>query len=300
MNRVCACVVILVMGLMAAPGFAADQDFYLIETRDQGEINWSRRFVRSRGTSGPLDPSGASALNKQDRLVDMARQRAETHLMALIEALPLDSRQSAGVVLALSHDILEQMTVMISQARTVQKDYLTDGSVEMMIEIPFDGGFSQLLLPGEIKQIEPLKTMGPVRDSVRPSSAGTISSAALPETFTGLIVDTRGLTLRPVLSPRVIDEGGQEIYGPAYVSREYAVQSGTVYYTRSLDDPALIQRTGSRPVIVTGLKAQGTYPADVIISRADASKLHSSPALLGLLSQGRVAMVIDVVPPEKK
>lgn len=297
MNRVWVCVVILVLGMMANPGFAADQGFCLIEARDQGEINWSKRLVRSRGTSGPLDPSGASALNKQDRLVDMARHRAETHLMALIEALPLDSRQTAGVVLAFSHDILEQLTVMISQARTVQKDYLTDGSVEMMIEIPFDGGFAQLLLPGEIKQIEPLKTMRSIRESASPSHAGAGTS---PGPFTGLIVDTRGLTLRPVLSPRVIDEGGQEIYGPAYVSREYAVQSGTVYYTRSLDDPALIQRTGSRPVIVTGLKAKGTYPADVIISRADASKLHSSPALLGLLSQGRVAMVIDVVPPPKK
>ncbi|GAB6097121.1 hypothetical protein JCM14469_33750 [Desulfatiferula olefinivorans] len=295
MKRVCVCAAILVFSLMAGPAGATDQGFSLIEVRDQAEIDWSRRLVRARGTAGPGEVTGASVLNRQHRLVDMARHRAETRLMSLIEALPLDSRQSAGAVLASSRDSLDQLTVMIGQARTVQKDYLTDGSVEMMIEMPFDGGFAQLLLPGEIQQIQPLKTVTPVRNPSSPENP-----IAAEESYTGLVVDTRGLTVRPVLSPRVIDEGGQEIYGPAYVSREHAVQSGTVYYTRSLDDPLLIERTGSRPVIVTGLKVQGTCPADVIISRADASKLHSSPALLGFLGRGRVAVVVDVVSPTTK
>ena len=40
------------------------------------------------------------------------------------------------------------------------------------------------------------------------------------------IIDAKGLNAKPAMSPKVVDENGQEVYGSAYVSREFAVQQG--------------------------------------------------------------------------
>jgi len=64
------------------------------------------------------------------------------------------------------------------------------------------------------------------------SSGGAVS---------GLIVDARGLGLRPAMAPKVLDQNGQEVYGSKFVSREYAVDIGMVAMKRR--QPRLQKRT---------------------------------------------------------
>ncbi|MBU1168552.1 MAG: hypothetical protein KKD44_03210 [Proteobacteria bacterium] len=285
--------VVMVLCVTMASGVKADPDYSVFETHEWGTVNWSMRTVRAHSSVTPLEKTSPRDLNKQDRLVELARSQASSNLIASILSLPLDSERLASSAIGSNSDIMDQIKAMVNQSRLIKKDYLTDGSVEMVIEMSFDGGFSQLLLPEEIQQIQPLKTV-----TERTSEKGLVSQESdpnpdVPVPFTGLIVDTRGLTVHPVLSPILLDENGQEVYGPAYISREYAVQNGPVYYSQSIKDPFITQRVGENPLVVTGLKTQGTFQGDIVISNADASKLHSNSAHLVFLNHCLVVILID-------
>lgn len=290
---------IMALCALTGSGVSADPDFSVVQTHDLGTVDWSLRLVSAQGSSIPLEQSSPSDLNKQERLDEMAKNKATENLMATILSVPLDSEHLASSLIFSNNGIMEQIRAMINQSRITKKDYLTDGSVEIVMELSFDGGFAQLLLPEEIQQIQPLKTVTRTPSDKELVPKNTRPDPEDPPPFTGLIVDTRGLTIRPALSPRVIDESGEEVYGPAFISREHAVQHGTVFYSRSIKDPAIVDRTGPNPLIVTGLKSSGTLQADVIISRADAAKLHSNSAHLNFLNRCMVVILIDLPPKQK-
>ena len=50
-----------------------------------------------------------------------------------------------------------ELKEMIEKAEVVHQDFSTDGSVTVTIQMSMNGGFSQLMLPTRIKQIEPVK-----------------------------------------------------------------------------------------------------------------------------------------------
>jgi hypothetical protein len=294
MNRFGFFFSLVMLWTLSGSWLSAQTDYEVIEHHELGSVNWSRRVTDARGYGAPVEQTLPSDVNKQERLTQLAQSKAHENLMAIILSIPLDSERLASTVIFSQNDIMNQIRTMIGQSKILKKEYMTDGSVEVVHELSFDGGFAQLLLPEEIQQIQPLKTVREKLPGVKKSleASGQINPE-IPVPYTGLIVNTRGLTVRPVLSPKVLDESGQEVYGPAFISREYAVQHGTVYYSRSLKDPAIAGRTGDHPLIVTGLKTQGTRQSDVLISSADASLLHSNSAHLEFLSQCRVVIIID-------
>lgn len=274
---------IMIACVTCGSAISSERDFSVVETLETGTINWSRRSIQAEGSGVPVEKSDPADLDKQQRLVEEATARVHENMIQTIAMIPLNTEQLASDLTASQTDVMDQIRAMVNQARVVTKDYLTDGSVKMRVEMSFDGGFAQLLLPEDIQQIQPLKTL-----VVQPPA-----NEDEPTVFTGLVVDTRGLAVRPVLAPKVFDERGQEVYGPAYISREYAVSHGTVLYSRNITDPAVAQRVGKNPLIVTGLKAQGTFHADIVISTADAGKLQSDSSHLKMLNHCNVAIILN-------
>ncbi len=56
-----------------------------------------------------------------------------------------------------------------------------------------------------------------------------------PGTYSGLVVDARGLGVRPAMAPRLISEAGEEVFGRAVVvDRAWATQQGMAGYSRDL------------------------------------------------------------------
>lgn len=274
----------VVFVLLSAPGvlFADNESFKVLENLAIGTINWSDRTISATGAGAPLEKSDPSDMNKQERLLDMATSQAHDNMIELIAMLPVNTNQLASDLISSNKEIMDQVRAMVQKSKILTKDYLTDGSVKMVIELSLDGGFAQLILPGDIQQIQPLRIFSAPPPPSEPQAP-----------FTGLVVDTRGLTVKPVMAPKVMDEKGTEVFGPAYISREHAVSHGTVLYSRSLKDPEVAKRTGDHPLVVTGLKSMGTFQADIIISSADAARLHSNSSYLKILNQCNVAIILD-------
>ena len=108
-----------------------------------------------------------------------------------------------------------------------------------------------------------------------------------------MVVDSRGLKTRPAMSPKIIDENGQEVYGSAYVSREFAVQQGMSGYAKDLQKAMNNERVASNPLVVKGIKTNEQGHSNVVISNADASKIKSSSDNLSFLKKCRVMIVVD-------
>ena len=101
------------------------------------------------------------------------------------------------------------------------------------------------------------------------------------------------LTAYDYSTAKIVDEAGQEVYGSAFVSREYAVQQGMSGYGKTLEASKQNQRVADNPLTVRGLRTDGPGRSDIVISNADAAKLKNASEHLSFLKKCRVMIVVD-------
>jgi len=183
---------------------------------------------------------------------------------------------------------------IIRGATEMKTQYMSDGSVEVTLGIKLAGQLAEELLPKPPAPAAPVVPPIPSAGAAvsAPGAAGTPPTPASP-ILTGLVVDSRGLNVRPAMAPRVLNEEGREVYGSAFVKREYAVQQGMVGYSKDLIAAQANPRVTNNPLTVKGVRAAGTSKTDVVISNADAATIHSASANLSFLEKCRVMFVVD-------
>jgi hypothetical protein len=91
---------------------------------------------------------------------------------------------------------------------------------------------------------------------------------------TGLVIDGRGLGLRPALLPKIVDPQGQEIYVGQVATRTNAVEQGVAGYAKDVNAAANNFRVTDNPAVIKGQRASGTAKTDVMVSQADAQTLR--------------------------
>jgi hypothetical protein len=162
---------------------------------------------------------------------------------------------------------------------------MSDGSVEVTVGMKLTGALAEALLP---------KTPPASIPGTAPTPDGMpAAGVAQGQLYTGLIVDARGLGVRPAMAPKILNEEGKEVYGSAYINRDWAVREGMVGY---LKDPAAAQanpRVTDKPLLVKALKVSGDGRVDTVISNADAAALQSATQNLSMLEKCRVIILVD-------
>ncbi len=281
MKRLVIIAVALWLGV-AGLGICAEED-QLVENRDNGSINWSSGIIRTVGIGAPPEWSYGKP-QARPMAITAARVVAFRNLLEIVKGVQIQSSTTVENFMLTNDTIHSQVEGMIRGAQVTKTQYMEDGTVEVYMEMNMGGGFSQLVLPTDIKQVEPIKTEPP------PIPAGETASAG---TYTGLVVDARGLNAKPAMSPRILDEGGQEVYGATYVSRENAVQQGMVGYSKDVKGAMENTRVANNPLLVKGLRAEGSGKADIVISNADAAKLRSTSENLAFLKKCKVMIAMD-------
>lgn len=267
---------------------------HVVEVMEKGSINWTKGVFQAKGTGLPSEKK--TAKNSLSPM-DAARENALGNLYDVIKRVRIDSRKTVGDLIQDNNAIEAEVLNMINHAKLVEPiKYLSDRSVEVTVEMNLNGGFSQLILPREIKHVESIKTVKPVQQS-SVSDIGKAPPAAIPQNsamvYTGLIVDARGLKVKPAMVPIIMDEDKREIYGPAFVSRESVVQAGMVGYKKDLDSALECKRVAKNPLIVKGLKTTDSARSDIVILNCDASKIRSASEHLSFMKKCRVVIVID-------
>ena len=282
--------IITILTLISATGNGAELRS-LIEYQKNGAIDWTAGVVEAKGIGVPATYTYyAKPQAHRDDILSEAINKAGHNLLETIVGLRINSRERVIDIVENFPSIMKQLRDMANKAPEIERlrKYQYDGNVEVWTQMSLSGGFSQLILPPEIRQIEPIKQV------LKPSSPPKLRTRSRSsEIFTGMVVDARGIQAVPVLAPMVLDENLEEVFGPAYVSREFAVQRGMVRYTTDLWRAKFNPRVSDNPLIVKALKTRWPGRCDFIISNADAAKLRSASEHLLFMRECRVVIVLD-------
>ena len=289
-NWLVTALMLAILNVAPGNGYGADLRA-LIELKENGAIDWTAGVVEAKGTGVPATYNyyGKPQAHQQKTIAE-ATSKAQHNLLETIVGLRINSESRVIDIVEAYPSMMTLLRDMVHKAPEIEKlrKYQYDGSVEVWSQMKLNGGFSQLILPPEIRHIEPIKQVLTSKNSIRQQTRRRSSNI-----FTGMVVDARGMRTVPVLAPRILDENLEEVFGPAYVSREFAVQHGVVRYATDIRKAKFDTRVSDNPLIVKALKVLWPGRCDFIISNADAAKLKSASEHLKFLKECKVIIVLD-------
>ncbi|MFH0810156.1 MAG: hypothetical protein V2A77_06765 [Pseudomonadota bacterium] len=242
-----------------------------VEHYPEGRIDWASGLVQAFGVS-----SGGAGVSSAAQA--QALEKARRALASLLCKIMVSSGRSVGAFLSGNAAARAEMAEIIQGSQLIDRKYYSDGSVEVRTALSIRGGLMQLLLPREVKSIPSLTQ---VSGQIRPEAH-----------YSGLVVDARGLGARPALCPRLLAEDGSLVFGPALVRREPAVQHGVAIYVTAMPG-GTEGRVGARPLVVKGLRASGQGACDIVLDRAEVSRVRSVPESVDFLQRRGLLIIID-------
>ncbi|NWF55426.1 MAG: hypothetical protein HXY45_11605 [Syntrophaceae bacterium] len=110
--------------------------------------------------------------------------------------------------------------------------------------------------------------------------------------YTGLIFDAQNLAFTPSASVKILDEDGREVYGSAYVSKEWVEKHGIVSYVKDLAQAKANQRVAGNPLVIKALKVAGPNNRDLVISNEDARRIRDLAKHLNFLDAAKVVIIV--------
>lgn len=291
--KICFCTALLLLCAWVLQDQATAGDpAQVVETFANGQIDWSAGLLIASGVAAPPAESNAKSPQALEAAHSQARALALQNMRDIILQTRVDSLRSVGDVAAAKRSMMAKVVSLVKKAKAVRQVYLSDGTVEVTVQMPMYGGFAQLVLPEEIRQIEPIITV-----SNQNNAAENMRQASPSETtakaYTGIVVDARRIPFSPALAPVIVDEKTREVYGSAFVSREFAVQQGMAGYARDMEAANRDARVSDNPLTVKGLGTVENNTSTIIISDADAWKIKSASEHLSLLKKCRVVIVVE-------
>jgi len=250
-----------------------------VESFENGKIDWTTGVGSAIGIGAPppkpVNMAQARAMAKRAAVI-VARR----NLLEIIKGVRIDSMTLVKDFVVQSDIIRNQVDGYLERSQVVDIAYMSDGSVEATVAMNLRGGFSNLMLPKSIQSIPAIR-----QPQVSPGAQG--------EAYTGLVLDTRGFQVKPAMSPKVVDEDGNEVYGSSYVSRDYAINQGMAGYAKDLTSAQTNDRVTNNPLTVKGIKTADSGESDIVISNADAARIKGSADNLIFLQKCRVMVVLD-------
>jgi len=244
-----------------------------------GKVDWTTGVITAVGIGAP-PAQPANAAQARAMAERAAQVVALRNLLEAVKGVRVDSTTLVENFMVTSDAIRTEVSGYVQGAMVMDKKYMSDGSVEVTVGMKLTGALADSLLP-----------KGPLTQPT--GIAGTLTPATPGQAYTGLIVDARGLGVRPAMVPKILNEDGKEVYGSAWVNRDYAVREGMVGY---LKDPAAAQanpRVTDKPLMVKALKVTGDGRVDLVVTNADAAMLHGAAQNLSFLEKCRVIVLVD-------
>lgn len=278
-------------------------------TQNFGEnqtVNWSTQVARATGIGAP-NPNLPMAAQRASA-IKAAKLDAIRNLLETIKGIYLTSETTVRNAMVENDVIQTRVEGLAQNFKEVEGPrYMSDGSVEVVVEMPITGQILDALLPGQFGggQLmmagqmvcptcgQPWPQGKPVPPGVNLQPVGGAAPQAASGVYTGLIVDCKGLGIKPAMAPKIVDEQGNEIYGSKFVSREWAVEIGMVGYDKDINRARQNDRVTNNPLIIKGLQASGPNKTDVVISAAEASMIHQAAANQNFLDKCKVMFIVN-------
>lgn len=248
----------------------------------EGRIDWSDRTLVVYGEGVVADEVYNRGLR---RLLGQraAKVVAYRNLLELVGQVRVDGETNVSLAMVASDSVRTRVSGLVRGAEVVPgSEQEQDGVYRVALRMRLTEEFARALLP-------PAKAPEPV-----PATAAQPRFVP-PKPFTGLVIDARGMDLRPGLSPRVLGPEGREIYSGAFVDPAYAASIGVVGYQRDWEQALASDRLGSeerRPLTIKAVGVAGQYRTDAVVSEENRVRIAMADAAGGFLRQCRVVFVL--------
>jgi hypothetical protein len=276
---------LLLLAAAAAPRMAGAQagqsvDVSCTTPNDRACIDWNRQVAIAVGMGVPAS-FATTAGQKNVTALRAARLDAARNLLELIRGVNITSDSSLQQAMVTSDQVRTSIEGALNGIREVgNPKYFSDGSIQVRLEASL-----RQVIPPEVY-------LGPQEVSA-PSAPSAPSNVSGGSVYTGLIVDGRGTGVTPAMSPKVYDPEGKEVYGSAFVSREFAIAQGIVGYVKSVDQARASDRVKGNPALVKAVSAKGPSKADLVLSKEDAETLRTLSQQQTFMREARVMIVLD-------
>jgi hypothetical protein len=251
---------------------------------------------------------------------------AVRNLLEVVKGIQVDSISLVENYMVKSEAVRTRVSGLVKGAQKIKTEHQPDGGVEVTVGISLSGELLDAVIPKEfgrrgttavpapqapvaprpappaVPKVEPpapSSTPPPVPAAAPPTaqpepapSTGT-GQAPPGEAYTGLLVDARGLGLKPALAPRILDEQGKELYAGEALARDQAVQAGVAGYAKDMIAGSRQQRVTDKPLIVKGVRASGNKATDIVLDGEGVKAIQQSEPSAHYLRQARVVVVYD-------
>ena len=276
----------LLLALAVLPALAWAQqaiDPRCTQPGQQACVDWNAGVAIAIGTGAPASFAKTPA-QKNITATRAARLDAARNLLEMIKAINISSSTNIQGAMVASDSVSTSIEGQLNGIRPVEAPrYFSDGSVQVKLE-------------ANLRQIVPEQlyaASGPPQAIAGPFGSPAGSALSTEAAYTGLVIDARGTGVQPAMSPKVYDPQDREVYGSAYVSRDFAVSQGMVGYAKSVDAAGQSDRVKGNPAVIKATSAKGANKADLVISQQDADALRALAQKETFLREARVMIVLD-------
>lgn len=264
---------------------------------NQGAVNWSAGYIEAVGIGAPPERFIGKP-QARPMALRAAQVDAYRNLLEITKGVRVDSTTEVKDFTTTSDVINTQVEGVVKGARVMKQEYMSDGTVEVTVRMSL-GSLGPIIMPKALERKPEPAPVAATPPPVAPPAPPALPAAAPPKpaapgvVYTGLVVDARGIQVRPAMSPRILDESGREVYGSMMVEREFAIQQGMTGYARDLAAAMTNPRVTNNPINVKGIKAEGAGRTDIVISNTDADAIRNVAENLAFLKKCRVMIVLD-------
>jgi len=259
-------------------GFIGDQ-------LENGSVNYADRTITAIGI-GFIPENAINAGQARRSALRISKQDALRNLIEIVNGVVVTSETTVSGAM-FDDEIKTKVKGVIRGAERVgDPKYLSDTSVEVTYQVKMSGISEVLIPPAIISAV--LENTGTEKKSVINKTIDPSSGD-----ITGIIIDAKGLKVRPALAPKVIDKDGGIVYGPGDYSREYAVTQGVVGYSKTIESAKKDSRVKGNPLVIKATGVSGQNSTDVIIGNDDIKRVGSANTSYGVLNDCRVIILLD-------
>jgi hypothetical protein len=259
------------------PRTEVNEEGDLVEVADGGTINWTTKRIEATGCA-----ERDQSLYQQKMVAEVS---ARSNLLRILDGVHITAERIVRDGRLRGEISTEKIEGFLKHSRVSEPRTNSLGLMEVSAYISLNKeGLSVLLPPGHFKNGV---------DRLRASeSSVNLDSAGSENLYTGLIIDTTGLAVRPSIMPRILsDKDERDVLKPEASDRKYIIQQGFCGYAASLDKAkSLTDRVGNRPLVVKAVKV-GPNGVDLFVNEEDANKIQSENMQGGIFSKGRIIIV---------
>jgi len=262
------CLLAVVLPLAAFAGDPPKGSRTAQAPKAQPGVNWEGQVLKATGAGAP-DMKASTPAQARLGAETAAKLDAFRNLLAQAKGLRISAEKTVGDAMT-SEEIKAKVEGVIRGFKIADRRYFSDNGIEVDVEVPLSA-LTELVAPPSPSDAQHAQL----------NSNGQAKN-------TGLVVDARGLKVEKALSPRLLDDAGNPVYGIDTLSEDARKSKGVASYFATLDSAKKSLLVGDKPLVIKAAKAQGT---DLVLSAEDLKRLSESNNTY--LADGRVAIITN-------